>query len=387
MTNLAAVQKEKRLSGLDHLRALAIVIVLFYHYRMFQHPEWLDKTIGFGWTGVDLFFVLSGYLISSQLFAQIKAGRRISFQEFFIKRFFRIIPAYAVVLGIYFLIPAFHEREALPPLWRFITFTQNFGFDIKHLGTFSHAWSLCVEEHFYLLLPLVLIALARYGTERKAVLLLLVLFSAGFMVRLMIWNGIIAPAQGQDDFFVIWYRNIYYPTYTRLDGLLVGVGLALIFTFRTAIKDWCDKKANLLLITGIAVLTGAWFLCEDQETFYASVFGFPVVAMGYGLLVAAAVSTSCILYRYGSSITALIAKLSFALYLSHKGVIHISQPLLEKTGIAPKGNLMFVLCLLISLIGAYMLNKAVEEPFLKLREKVLKRRKNRNEVVSIAERA
>lgn len=322
-----------------------------------------------------------------QLFAQIKAGRRISFQEFFIKRFFRIIPAYAVVLGIYFLIPAFHEREALPPLWRFITFTQNFGFDIKHLGTFSHAWSLCVEEHFYLLLPLVLIALARYGTERKAVLLLLVLFSAGFMVRLMIWNGIIAPAQGQDDFFVIWYRNIYYPTYTRLDGLLVGVGLALIFTFRTAIKDWCDKKANLLLITGIAVLTGAWFLCEDQETFYASVFGFPVVAMGYGLLVAAAVSTSCILYRYGSSITALIAKLSFALYLSHKGVIHISQPLLEKTGIAPKGNLMFVLCLLISLIGAYMLNKAVEEPFLKLREKVLKRRKNRNEVVSIAERA
>jgi peptidoglycan/LPS O-acetylase OafA/YrhL len=387
MTNSTTVWKEKRLSGLDHLRALAIVMVLFYHYRMFQHPEWLDKTIGFGWTGVDLFFVLSGYLISSQLFGQIKAGRRISFPEFFIKRFFRIIPAYAVVLGIYFLIPAFHEREALPPLWRFITFTQNFGFDIKNLGTFSHAWSLCVEEHFYLLLPLVLIALVRYGAERKGVYILLLLFVAGFIVRLAIWHTIIVPAQEQDDFWTIWYRNIYYPTYTRLDGLLMGVGIALLFAFRNSVKHWCDKRGNVLLASGIAVLTGAWFLCEDQESFYASIFGFPVVAMGYGLVVMGAVSASCVLYRYSSSITAFIAKLSFALYLSHKGVIHISQPLLEKTGIAPKGNLMFALCFILSLIGAYILNKAIEEPFLKIREKVLKRRRSRNEIVRIAERA
>lgn len=374
MTYQNLTLKGKRLSGLDHLRALAIVMVLFYHYRMFQHPDWLDDFIGFGWTGVDLFFVLSGYLISSQLFAQIKTGRTISFPEFFIKRFFRIIPAYAVLLAIYFLIPAFHEREALPPLWKFVTFTQNFGFDIKHFGTFSHAWSLCVEEHFYLLLPLVVILFMRYKIERKAAWLLLLLFVAGLITRLTIWYNIIVPAQEQDDFFIIWYRHIYYPTYTRLDGLLTGVTIALLFSFRQTVKDWCDKKGNLILITGLIVLTGAWFLCENQETFAASVFGFPVVAFGYGLLVMAAMSTSCVLYRYSSRITAFIAKMSFALYLSHKGVIHISQPLLAKADIAPKGNLMFISCLILSLIGAFILNRVVEEPFLRLRQRLLNAR-------------
>jgi peptidoglycan/LPS O-acetylase OafA/YrhL len=71
-----------KLYGLDHLRALAIMLVLIFHYRLFGHPEWVPKIIKFGWTGVDLFFVLSGFLISSQLFAQIKKDGRFSLINF-----------------------------------------------------------------------------------------------------------------------------------------------------------------------------------------------------------------------------------------------------------------------------------------------------------------
>ncbi|HEX4373461.1 MAG TPA: acyltransferase, partial [Puia sp.] len=142
--------RHKKFYGLDHLRALAITIVLLFHYQIFKHPGWIAKAGKFGWTGVDLFFVLSGYLIASQLFATMAKRKQISFPEFFIKRFFRIIPAYLVVVAVYFCVPAFREREALSPLWRFLTFTQNFHLDLRSSGTFSHSWSLCIEEQFYL---------------------------------------------------------------------------------------------------------------------------------------------------------------------------------------------------------------------------------------------
>ena len=144
---------QERLHGLDHLRALAITLVFLFHYFILSggQPAWLPETAQFGWTGVDLFFVLSGFLISSQLFAQIKKGQHISFKDFFTRRFFRIVPAYLVTVALYFYFPFFREKENLPPLWKFLTFTQNIGLNLKDNGTFSHCWSLCVEEHFDLI--------------------------------------------------------------------------------------------------------------------------------------------------------------------------------------------------------------------------------------------
>src|ERR1700733_7711452 len=101
-----------KLHGLDHLRAFAITFVFFYHYgRLFPHPQWTNTISEFGWSGVDLFFVLSGYLIASQLFKKISFQQKISLKEFFTKRFFRIIPAYLIVVALYFLFPFMRERE------------------------------------------------------------------------------------------------------------------------------------------------------------------------------------------------------------------------------------------------------------------------------------
>lgn len=364
-----------RLAGLDHLRALAIVTVLFYHYRMFKHPAWIDDIMGFGWSGVDLFFVLSGYLISSQLFMAMAAGKRVSMPEFMIKRVFRIIPAYLVVLAIYFVFPGFHEREALPPLWKFLTFTQNFGFDIKNFGTFSHVWSLCVEEHFYLLFPLALIVMIRAGAQKSGAWLLLAVLAFGFAARLLSWYLLIVPDMGNDTFGITWYKQMYYPTYNRLDGLLAGVAIAALFVFLPKVKERIFRHGNKILLLGLLVLTASWFLCEDQKSFGASIFGYPVLSAGYGLLVMAAICPTCFLYQYGSRVTALIAKLSFSLYLLHKGVIHIAQPLLIDAGLEPRSAVMFLLCLLIAGLAAWVLNKTVEEPFLKLRQRILEKRK------------
>jgi peptidoglycan/LPS O-acetylase OafA/YrhL len=82
--NSSFEKKQSKLYGLDHLRALAIIFVFLYHYRIpiFGHPEWIKDYAKFGWIGVDLFFVLSGFLISTQLFSQIDDDEKISFRVF-----------------------------------------------------------------------------------------------------------------------------------------------------------------------------------------------------------------------------------------------------------------------------------------------------------------
>jgi len=125
-------------------------MVMFWHLPWASLPfPWRPAT----WAGVDLFFVLSGYLIGTQLLRPYARGDRPSYLDFFLRRTFRVLPAYLVVLLAYFSIPQFREEPGISPIWRFLTFTQNFGLDASIVGAFSHAWSLCVEEHFYLVLP------------------------------------------------------------------------------------------------------------------------------------------------------------------------------------------------------------------------------------------
>jgi len=360
----------KKLAGLDHLRALAITLVFIYHYNLFAHPDW-TYTIGeFGWTGVDLFFVLSGFLISSQLFTSLKNGSGLQLKEFYIKRSFRILPAYLFILALYFIIPGFKERPGLPPLWKFLTFTQNIGLDLSQTRAFSHAWSLCIEEQFYLLLPFTLLAFSKMKALRYGGYFILLLIISGLLTRLFCWHHYVEPVMNTPSMGFIWYKFIYYPSYARLEGLLTGVAIAAIFVFRPRLKEALVKRSYLILLTGLALLTGAYFLCLDQFSFSASIVGFLLVSLGYGALVIAAVSPGNFLYRWSSKITTQLATLSYAIYLSHKAIIHLTQEWLSPQ-IDKSGSIMFLICTLTSLFAGLLLHYIIEKPFIRLRNRVL----------------
>jgi len=362
-----------KLAGLDHLRALAIILVLLFHYRLFGHPEWIESAGRFGWTGVDLFFVLSGYLIAGQLFKQIAAGHSISLRDFFVKRFFRIIPAYLFIVSVYFCVPAFHEREGLSPLWKYLTFTQNFGLDLRYYGTFSHAWSLCVEEQFYLLLPVIVLACVLFKIGRNAAIIIAALFIAGFFIRSFNWHTFVKPFVDEDIRRINWYKWIYYPTFNRLDGLLTGITVAGLCQFYPMVKKFIHNNGNLFFVAALIVLAGAYFVCLDPLTYSASVFGFPLVAIGYGCLLAAAISPLCFLYKIRSRVTASIATLSYSIYLSHKGLFHVTQELFAKLGVQKDSIPMIFLCLAVAILGAILLRYLVEKPFLKIKDRLLQK--------------
>jgi len=363
--------EREKFHGLDHLRAVAILLVLLYHYRMFEHPDWIDTVGWIGWTGVDLFFVLSGFLISGQLFVEISRYGTIRLKIFFTKRFFRIIPPYAVTLLLYFCFPVFREREALPPLWKFVSFTQNYGLDVIDQGTFSHAWSLCIEEQFYLVLPLSLLLLIRLKALRYVTSGILFVLIFTLLIRLFFWERAVAPLLESPEFWKVWYMKLYYPTYTRLDGLAIGVLMGYLFRFSSRFKTIIHKNGNLLTITGILAVTFSLWFCRDQYSAQASVFGFSLVALSYGILVAGSISQSSFLGRKANMVTSQLAALSYAIYLSHKGIIHLVQRFLDQLTIQVPDTVVLVLCLISCILAGLLYRYGIERPSAQIKNKIL----------------
>jgi peptidoglycan/LPS O-acetylase OafA/YrhL len=229
-------RNRERQPGLDLLRALAIIVVVVYHAALFgfKLPGRVDR---FGWIGVDLFFVLSGYLIGGQLLASLARDRRINLGRFFVRRALRIMPAYLVVLAIYFLLPSWREySEMSQPLWKFLLSVQNIAL---HGGTaFSHAWSLAVEDQFYLALPFLLLFLFRRPRAAIIVPCLIVLGGIALRAFLAAQNPSVDGGGVSFRGFQAW---IYYPTWTRLDPLVFGVALAAIEKFR---PNWWQRLIN-----------------------------------------------------------------------------------------------------------------------------------------------
>jgi peptidoglycan/LPS O-acetylase OafA/YrhL len=171
-----------------------------------------------------------------------------------------------------------------------------------------------------------------------------------------------------------WHASIYYPTYSHLDGLIVGVSLAGVFTFYPRQWDWLASRSRWLLAGGCAILAVASVVCREQHSFASTVFGFPLVAVGFGCIVAAALCPNCFLHNRRSAFTRSIAILSYSMYLIHKAVIHVVQGSADALRIDVDGTPMFLLCMVATFAAAGLLYWSIENPFMRLRERLARER-------------
>lgn len=353
----------ERQPGLDLLRAVAIVLVIFYHAGIYGFALPYDWH-RFGWVGVDLFFVLSGYLIAGQLLAPLALGRLIQLRRFFARRALRILPAYLVILAIYFLLPGWREFPEIPPLWKFLGFVQNIG--LRGGTAFSHAWSLCVEGQFYLVLPFVLLIVVRH--RNAGLFLALTIIVAGFVLRGVL--GYENPAQTGVSFRA-FQLLIYYPTWTRLDPLVLGVGLAAIERFRVSWWLWLRNAARWLWAVGLAAIVYGLSLGETGLTVTTCLWQFPLIAFGMALLLICAVSPRLPLQRHALPGAAFVASIAYSIYLTHKLVIHAVTQFCDHWQIPLSSAVGIILNLVAILLVGSLLYFAVERPFLLLRRRRL----------------
>lgn len=359
-----------RKPGLDLLRAMAILWVMPFHSYIAGYMgggvlRWS------GWMGVDLFFALSGFLIGSQVFNALVSTGSVDFVDFYLRRGFRTLPAYFVMLGIYIAWPSMREAAGMMPLWQFFTYTLNIFID-PNRGAFSHAWSLCVEEQFYLLFPLLALLLTRTRRLVHAVALIAALVLGGMALRAWLWLHFVGPLQASGrEAGDAYLRLLYYPTYARLDDLLGGIFLAAVRSYQRPAWAWIERNANTILLAGI-VLTGLcmWgFNGQQRFGFAANVFGYPMLAVAMSALVAGAASERSVLAGIRVPGAAWVAAASYSLYLTHKmvyGQLHGRfAPWVDGHGVWT----VLVYIVAVFVVGA-ALHYLVERPFLSLREPV-----------------
>lgn len=324
----------------------------------------------FGWIGVDLFFVLSGYLIGGQLVAPLARGQSIKLGRFFARRALRILPAYLVILAIYVFLPAWREFPAMFPPWKFLISVQNIG--LRPGTAFSHAWSLGVEDQFYLTLPFILLAVA--GRRRVAIVVPCVIVILGFALR---WFLAVQNVDQTGVGFRAYYTLIYYATWTRLDPLVFGVVLAAIEKFR---PRWWERLMNLapwVWLPGLVLIAYALYLGETENfTVTACVWQFPLIAFGMATFLVCAVSPRLPLRRIKIPGAAFIASIAYSTYLVQKLVIHFVRQFCASRDIALTSATAIVAVQLCIFAAGTILFFAVERPFLQLRHRLTARSLN-----------
>lgn len=372
------INNSERLPGLDLLRTIAIIWVMLFHSFLLGGlgPDW-SWLSRFGWMGVDLFFVLSGFLIGIQVLTPLARGKKLSFSDFYLRRAFRILPAYWAVLLLYLLWPSFREEAGMESGWKFLTFITNVSIDYRANAAFSHAWSLCVEEHFYLFFPLLAVIFFRRPSMLKFVLFVTMVIVAGVILRAVIWQH---GMDSDPSFIRNWFvEDIYYPTWNRLDGLLCGVMLAAWKVMRPQSWQRARRYANYSLIAGITVMSLVFWIFQNRVGLIANSIGWPILAFGLGLIVFAGAGRDSVIGRYKVPFTGWFAAISYSLYLMHKATYHLVQ---QQWGdlLLDRGFLAFIVYGCAAIMAGAILHYIVERPCLKLRGKITLRR--RDELIS-----
>jgi peptidoglycan/LPS O-acetylase OafA/YrhL len=311
------------LPGLDGMRALAVMGVLLYHAGL----AWIPG----GFVGVEMFFVISGYLITSLLLAEWGQRGRIDFKAFWLRRARRLLPALfllLLVLVAYALVFLPGEVAGLRgDVLSTAGYVNNWYQVFSHKSYFKavgrpsllrHMWSLAIEEQFYVIWPLLLsLVLGRLGRRRAVGLVL-----AGALASSLAMAGLFRPDADPS--------RVYYGTDTRAAGLLLGAALAFLWPPRTepvALGQWVPDALGL---TGLATVLACFvFLTEFQPFLYRG--GFTLVDLATAELVVAAVHPRA---RLAPALLCWkplrwIGLRSYGIYLWHFPVFMVTRPQLD----------------------------------------------------------
>lgn len=362
---------------LDFLRGVAILLVLFTH-SIVQPDEagCLRPVLTYlrflGPTGVDLFFVLSGFLVGGLLFRELRTTGRLDVRRFLIRRAFRIWPSYFVFLAALFvgLTLSQHKTigESLFVLWPNLLHVQNY------FGTPRwHTWSLAVEEHFYLTLPLVLGLLITRPKSRVAMLpwIAVGVFILCALLRLQAYA----------------YRPTHYNPYTathlRMDSLFFGVLLAYFYHLIPQRLEFAARSPLKTLGLGLALLFVFPLLeIKDRGNLVVGSIGSIILYVGYGCILLAAVHTPVgkgWLGRRWEGFTArtvaFIGYFSYPIYLWH---IDTNRPVAKLVDHLPLANLppelrwlgVFGIYVLAALAAGVVFGLLLEKPSLALRDRL-----------------
>lgn len=351
-----AGQRLPYLAGLDGLRALAVVAVLLYHADV--------RWAGGGFLGVEVFFVLSGYLITGLLLAEWGEGRGLNLAQFWRRRARRLLPALYVLLVVVLAYAALFLPRDLARLrgeavaafgyvanW-YLVFSERSYFEIiGRPSPLLHLWSLAIEAQFYVLWPpLLIFALRRWSPRQIAPVVVAAALCSSLLMMLLY-----SPERDPSA--------IYYRTDTRLGGLLIGAALALVWSPWARRERAATTPRVWYEVAGLGALAALMLSCL---LFTASA---PLLYRGGFLVVAVltAIAIAVLVAPQGRYVAALLdvavlrwlGTRSYSLYLWHWPIFVITRPRID---VAMSGVPVLVLRLVLAGLLAECSYRAIEQP-------------------------
>ncbi len=360
-----------QLPSLDVLRTLAVLLVVTQHFAEFgkvQFPTlsgaFDSPAFRFGWTGVDLFFVLSGFLIGRQLWREFAGSGTINVRRFVLRRGLRIWPLYlAFIIISPALTNTWHYR------WGDWVFLSNYVG-----GRVEGGWSLSTEEQFYIIAPLAIVLLARWIGLRGWLRLIPLAIVGTIAARIVTARTLLG--KGLDPLAV--KDAMYTPFHLHSAGLLIGLFAALVSVLR---PEWFFGERSLfrspLPYLGFGAIVAGIALREYDNVV------FPFLALGLiygGLMVALIPWRAGPLGVFGATPFYTLSRLSYGMYLNHLAILRWIMPSVSRTAERATGTtasgaaLALIATVVCSVLFSALLFTAVERPFLELRERFVGRR-------------
>jgi peptidoglycan/LPS O-acetylase OafA/YrhL len=316
------------LPALDGLRAISVVAVLLYHADMLWIPG--------GFLGVEVFFVISGYLITMLLVREHTSTSTISLGSFWLRRARRLLAAvYALLATVSLVVLLFYREDASKlagQVWAALTYVtnwflivsdQSYFAAVERPPVFQHLWSLAIEEQFYLVWPVIVLGLLTVF-RRRALPIAAVITAAA--IASLVWMAVLfEPAVDPS--------RVYYGTDTRASGLLLGAALAMLWKPGHEWRGDDEIKTvtlDLAGLTSLAVIAWCLWSIEEMDAFLYQ-GGFAVLSVATCVAIAASVHPGTVLGRLlGVPALVWVGKRSYSLYLWHWPIFVYTRPEIDQ---------------------------------------------------------
>lgn len=351
----------ERLKAIDVLRAIAVVLVLGRHMpECPSESPWLIREffgtwIRGGWVGVDLFFVLSGFLVSGLLFREHQRLGKIAARRFLIRRGFKIYPAFWVMILATVIEQTCREHSFRPDaIASELLFVQNY-----FPGLWNHTWSLAVEEHFYLLLIVFLKLISSRASGLRAFHSIPSIFLVIAMLCLAF--RLVSPLFG--------CTSPLFPTHHRLDSLFWGVLISYFYHRYPRQFQRFGRRHRIALLVGGTALIAPAFIFSHRTTPFITTYGLTLFYVGGGCLLVGLLFTKA-RFRIVERFLAYVGSYSYSVYLWHmpfllwvvpwfaKSVIGVEKWII-KIGIYLPGSVLF----------GILMARLIEIPVLRMRDR------------------
>jgi peptidoglycan/LPS O-acetylase OafA/YrhL len=403
------IRTEGHYTFIDGIRALAVLWVIFFHswlFQIFSMPDYVAKLYDYpvlnfisrGDLGVDLFFVISGFLIGNIIFKEIKERPNFNFKKFFVRRFLRLMPVYifAMILNLYFM--SDYGQSNILDYWSNILYVNNY----VSKSPMGWTWSLAIEEQFYIVVPFLLVFIFPLFRNKAYFFIILSLITISLnWYYVFIYRDLSLPLnttfgskEGRANF-----EGFYILTHLRYIGLLSGVAIAYLNVYKSLeLKQlFLSKQKLILIITGISVFVfllissmpntglmymkssifyhlninvGKWYLTLERSVFSVTAAMIILICIfGNNVIINPIKQFLSLKFFYP------IAQLSYSAYLFHEMFILWVRPKLflylspnySQTGIF---FITVVISLIGTIIGAVIMFYLIEQPFQKIRNKI-----------------